>query len=157
MRHASFCKIPRILVLLTCCAVPASSVVADDSGTGRVTVSGISAGGYAAVQAHVALSSTISGAAAVAGGPYHCAEGNIVLALGRCISGAALEAAPLVEATRSAASAGAIDPVESLSTDRVWLFHGEPTMPRPELGPAVPARQPMPRNRPWSWLRREHA
>ncbi len=125
MRHASFCNISRILVLLTCCAVPASSVVADDSGTGRVTVSGISAGGYAAVQAHVALSSTISGAAAVAGGPYHCAEGNIVLALGRCISGAALEAAPLVEATRSAASAGAIDPVESLSTDRVWLFHGE--------------------------------
>lgn len=125
MRHVSFCKIPKILVFLACCAVPAASALAEDHGTGRVTVSGISAGGYAAVQAHVALSSTISGAAAVAGGPYHCAEGNIIHALGRCISGSALEAAPLVAATRAAASAGTIDPVESLHNDRVWLFHGK--------------------------------
>ena len=122
MRFANFCKISTILALSACSAGP--SVLADDNGTGRVTVSGISAGGYAAVQAHVALSSTISGAAAVASGPYHCAEGSIVYALGRCISGSALEAAPLVEATRSAADAGTIDPVESLSNARVWLFHG---------------------------------
>ncbi len=125
MRHAIFCKIPKILAIVACCAVPATSVLADDNGMGRVTVSGISAGGYAAVQAHVALSSTISGAAAVAAGPYHCAEGSIIHALGRCISGSALEAAPLIEATRSAAGAGTIDPVESLSNDRVWLFHGK--------------------------------
>ena len=102
MRTANFCTISTILALSACSAGP--SVLADDNGTGRVTVSGISAGGYAAVQAHVALSGTISGAAAVAGGPYHCAEGNIIHALGRCISGSALDAAPLVEATRSAAS-----------------------------------------------------
>ena len=123
MRTANFCKISTILALSACSAGP--SVLADDDGTGRVTVSGISAGGYAAVQAHVALSDTISGAAAVAGGPYHCAEGNIIHALGRCIGGAALDAAPLAEATRSAAGAGTIDPVASLSNDRVWLFHGE--------------------------------
>ena len=123
MRYAKFCKISTILALLAGSAVP--SACADDNDTGRVTVSGISAGGYAAVQAHVALSGTISGAAAVAGGPYHCAEGSIMHALGRCISGSALEAAPLVEATRSAAGAGTIDPVESLSNDRVWLFHGK--------------------------------
>lgn len=122
MRTANLCKISTILALSACSAGP--SVLADDDGTGRVTVSGISAGGYAAVQAHVALSDTISGAAAVAGGPYHCAEGNIIHALGRCISGAALDAAPLAEATRSAAGAGTIDPVASLSNDRVWLFHG---------------------------------
>ena len=125
MRHASFCNISRILAIMAFCAVPATSVLADDNCKGRVTVSGISAGGYAAVQAHVALSGTISGAAVVAGGPYHCAEGSIFHALGRCISGSALEAAPLVEATRSAASAGTIDPIESLSNDRVWLFHGK--------------------------------
>jgi len=124
MRYAIFCKIPKILAIMGCCAVPATSVLADNNDAGRVTVSGISSGGYAAVQAHVALSSTISGAAAVAGGPYHCADGNILHALGRCISGDALDAAPLVEATRAAASAGNIDPVESLSNDRVWLFHG---------------------------------
>ena len=123
MRTANFCTISTILALSACGAGP--SVLADDDGSGRVTISGISAGGYAAVQAHVALSDTISGAAAVAGGPYHCAEGNIIHALGRCISGAALDAAPLAEATRSAAGAGTIDPVASLSNDRVWLFHGK--------------------------------
>jgi poly(3-hydroxybutyrate) depolymerase len=124
MRHASFCGISGILAILACCAVPATNVLADDDCKGRVTVSGISAGGHAAVQAHVALSGTISGAAVIAGGPYHCAEGSIFKALGRCISGSDLEAAPLVEATRSAAKAGTIDPVDSLSNDRVWLFHG---------------------------------
>lgn len=101
------------------------SVLADEAGAGRVTVSGISSGGHAAVQMHVALSKTISGAAIVAGGPYHCAEGNILNALGRCISGVDLQVTPLVEATRAAAAAGTIDPVESLSDDRVWLFHGK--------------------------------
>ena len=86
MRHANTGKISSILALSFCSLVTGLNVVADDDRSGRVTVSGISSGAYAAVQAHVALSSTIAGAAAVAGGPYHCAEGNIVYALGRCIS-----------------------------------------------------------------------
>ena len=98
---------------------------ADEDTAGRITVSGISSGAYAAVQSHVALSSTISGAAAIAGGPYHCAEGNVMRALSHCISGTELDVAPLIEATRAAASAGTIDPVDSLSDDRVWIFHGQ--------------------------------
>jgi poly(3-hydroxybutyrate) depolymerase len=125
MRYVSYVNIARLLVLLAAGSVSVSGVLADENGAGRVTVSGISSGGHAAVQMHVALSKTISGAAVVAGGPYHCAEGNLLNALGRCISGAALEAAPLVEAARAAAIAGTIDPVESLSDDRVWLFHGK--------------------------------
>ena len=125
MRHANSNKIPRILTLLLCFAVPGFDAVAGEDNTGRITVSGMSAGAYAAVQAHVALSSTISGVAAVAGGPYYCAAGSLAHALGRCISGSDLDVAPLVEATRTAASAGTIDPVESMSDDRVWLFHGQ--------------------------------
>ncbi len=125
MRYANDFNIAGLLVLLAAGLLPVSSALADDNGAGRVTVSGISSGGHAAVQVHVALSSTVSGAAVVAGGPYHCAEGNLLHALGRCISGAALEVDPLVEATRAAAIAGTIDPVESLSDDRVWLFHGK--------------------------------
>ncbi len=125
MRHANTGKISSILALSFCSLATGLNVVADDDRSGRVTVSGISSGAYAAVQAHVALSSTIAGAAAVAGGPYHCAEGNIVYALGRCISGVDLDVTPLIEATRSAASAGTIDRVESLSSDHVWLFHGQ--------------------------------
>src|SRR5690606_13017004 len=43
----------------------------------RVSVSGISSGAYMAHQAHLAFSSTIDGAALVAGGPYGCARGDL--------------------------------------------------------------------------------
>lgn len=125
MRHVTVGRISGILALSVCSLAMGLQACADEAKTGRVTVSGISSGAYAAVQSHVALSNTISGAAAIAGGPYHCAEGNVMRALSHCISGAELDVAPLIEATRAAASAGTIDPVDSLSDDRVWIFHGK--------------------------------
>ena len=45
----------------------------------RVTVGGLSSGGFMAVQVHVALSSMFkAGASVFAGGPYGCAVGNVV-------------------------------------------------------------------------------
>lgn len=114
-----------ILALSGCSLTTGLNAIAEDGAPGRVTVSGISSGAYAAVQSHVALSSTISGAATIAGGPYHCAEGNVMKALGGCISGANLDVGPLIEATRAAADAGSIDEVSALADDRVWLFHGQ--------------------------------
>jgi poly(3-hydroxybutyrate) depolymerase len=40
-----------------------------------VTVSGISSGGYMAVQFQVAFSKLVKGAGILAAGPYDCAEG----------------------------------------------------------------------------------
>lgn len=45
---------------------------------GNTTVSGISAGGFMAVQFAVAFSASISGAGIFAGGPYWCAQDNLV-------------------------------------------------------------------------------
>lgn len=125
MRDASCFDIARTLALFVACYAVIPNALADDSPDRRVTVSGISSGGYAAVQTHIALSNTVSGAGIIAGGPYHCAEGSIVHALGRCISGEGLDVAHLVESTSAAALEGTIDPVESLADDRVWLFHGK--------------------------------
>src|SRR5512143_408122 len=52
--------------------LPALAVAAD--GT---TASGISSGGYMAVQFHVAHSRLIHGAAIFAAGPYYCAQGSV--------------------------------------------------------------------------------
>ena len=123
MQRVRISRMLGILVLSLLTTGPGA--VADDGPSGRVTVSGISSGAYAAVQSHIALSNTISGVAAIAGGPYHCAEGNIMQALGGCISGADLDVSPLIEATRTAANAGAIDPLDALTHHRVWLFHGQ--------------------------------
>jgi predicted esterase len=43
----------------------------------KTTVSGLSSGAYMAHQLHLAYSDRIAGAALLAGGPYHCAEGKL--------------------------------------------------------------------------------
>jgi len=92
----------------------------------ETTVSGLSSGGFMAVQLHVAFSATFrKGAATVAGGPFYCAEGSIVNATGRCMRhDSAIPVARLVDTTRSWAAAGSIDPVSHLAASKVYLFSG---------------------------------
>ena len=53
----------------------------------QTSVSGLSSGGFMAVQLHVGHSATFAkGAGIVAGGPFYCAEGSIVNATGRCMA-----------------------------------------------------------------------
>ncbi len=90
------------------------------------TVSGLSSGGYMAVQVHIAFSSMFNGSAIFAGGPYYCAEGNIMTAEYKCMK--TLEGLPdtasLISLTKSYAAAGKIDKVDNLKDDRVYLFSG---------------------------------
>lgn len=90
-----------------------------------VTVSGISAGGYMAVQFHVAYSGLVHGASAIAAGPYYCAGNSLIDALGRCMKGdSEIPTDELVSRTSQLALAGEIDPIAGLADDRVWIFHG---------------------------------
>ena len=50
----------------------------------KISVSGISSGGFMAHQFHVAHSENIMGAGIVAGGPYYCAGGTIFNAVQKC-------------------------------------------------------------------------
>ncbi|KPF69462.1 hypothetical protein IP84_06400 [beta proteobacterium AAP99] len=92
----------------------------------EVSVSGLSSGGFMAVQMHVAYSATFRrGAGVVAGGPYFCAEGSITNATGRCMQrSTAIPVSSLVSTTRTWAGNGSIDPVDNLSASRVYLFSG---------------------------------
>jgi hypothetical protein len=94
-----------------------------DALAGIVTVSGVSSGGYMAVQSQVALAGLVSGAAALAAGPYHCAAGSVATALGACLSGAGLDVARLLEFTKSKAASGEIAPLPQLAKSRVWIYH----------------------------------
>jgi hypothetical protein len=89
----------------------------------RITVSGVSAGGFMAVQSHIALADRIGGAGVVAGGPYHCAQGDVQVALSECMTGEGLDIGPLVGFTNEASAAGDIAPVAELDSARVWIFH----------------------------------
>lgn len=110
-----------VLFLLAGCQ---SALKKSDSAPGaRWTVSGLSAGGYMATQLHVTHSARISGAAALAAGPYDCAQASIARALGPCLTGSELGSASSETLARSRSSAAEVDDLTNLRNDPVWLFH----------------------------------
>ncbi len=93
--------------------------------TSQTTVSGASSGGYMAVQLHVAYSSRFAkGVAAVAGGPYNCAENSVVNALTRCFGKAPIPVDALVDTTKKWAGDNAIDPTSAMANSKVYIFSG---------------------------------
>ncbi|MEL7311845.1 MAG: hypothetical protein AAFN07_10065, partial [Pseudomonadota bacterium] len=104
-----------VLVVIAGCAAPRSP---------SVTLSGVSSGGYMALQMQVAFSDRIAGAAAVAAGPYDCAKGNILNALGPCIKGPPPSSEDTLELMRARQADGSIAPVTRLKGRPIWLFHG---------------------------------
>jgi poly(3-hydroxybutyrate) depolymerase len=90
-----------------------------------VTVSGLSAGGFMAVQLHVALSSLVHGAGVFAGGPFYCAQNSLSEALGTCMKGDGdIDPDALVAMTSQLALDEEIDPIANLHDDRAFIFHG---------------------------------
>src|SRR5262245_36558086 len=93
------------------------------------TVSGISSGGFMAVQLHVAHSSSVKGAGVLAGGPFYCAQGNLWVALNNCTRPTSWAPVPAVELLKTDAEilarAQLIDPLANLASARVWLFVGK--------------------------------
>jgi poly(3-hydroxybutyrate) depolymerase len=106
-------------------ADPLPAYAADPKGT---TVSGISSGGYMAVQFHVAHSATVTGAGVLAAGPYYCAQGSVWTAYHNCMTPGTWTPLPSLLVLKSAAevlaAGGAIDPTSHLASARVWLFSG---------------------------------
>lgn len=99
----------------------------------ETSVSGLSSGGYMAVQFHVAHSAFVKGAGVVAGGPYFCAKDdqNVATSVCSCTgllgcqpSQAAQSVPDLIQRTNQFAQQGAIDPTSNLGASRVWLFAG---------------------------------
>lgn len=94
----------------------------------RTTVSGLSSGAYMAHQVHVAYSDRVAGAALIAGGPYHCAQGALQTALSHCMTPFASkgpDVAALARHAADAAKAGTIAPLSGLAGDRVLILHGK--------------------------------
>ncbi len=93
-----------------------------------ITASGLSSGGYMAVQLHVAHSARISGVGVLAGGPYYCEQDSLFTALYNCMQPGlwtpVTASALLKSETDALASRGAIDPTTNLARSRAWLFTG---------------------------------
>jgi hypothetical protein len=116
----------KYLVLLFACIVLVSggklpSYKVDISET---RVSGLSAGGFMAVQMHFAFSKYIKAAAVFAGGPYYCAQGQLIKATMNCMMMPNVDVDALLEQADYYEYNGLIDPVAEIKGDKVFLFSG---------------------------------
>jgi hypothetical protein len=94
-----------------------------DLDPSRITVSGVSSGGFMAVQLHVAYSSVFNGAASLAGGIYECSKGDVGRSQNVCMSGPQnIVAKDHVEIAKARALAGEIDDLNNIANDRVAVF-----------------------------------
>lgn len=102
--------------------VAAASVKTGDD----VTVSGLSSGAFMAVQMHVADAETIRGVGVFAGGPYYCAEGQMVKALTTCMSmGTGINISGIKSKISDYRKSKKIDSSEeALANSRVFIFAG---------------------------------
>lgn len=110
----------------------------------ETSVSGISSGAYMAGQFQFAHGRLVVGAAIIAGGPYGCAESlysdlfggpgaafmNVSKAVSGCMQNAmAIWGVPnpslLADKARKRAEQERIDPIDSVTSDRVYLFSGQ--------------------------------
>jgi len=129
-----------VLVVVFVCLCSGSSLPVLNAPIQNTTVSGLSSGGYMAVQMHIAYSSIISGAGIFAGGPYNCAQGNVDIALYPCMK--AKPDPPDVDSsisvTNTRSQSGEIDDISNLADDRVYMFSGtDDTTVRPPVMDAL--------------------
>lgn len=93
----------------------------------RVTVSGISAGGFMANQMHIAHSSLIDGAAMLASGPFFCSRGNVLSALGECMNRPhnIPNGSSFFNMAKNFEDLGLIDSLSNLKDDKVFILSGK--------------------------------
>jgi hypothetical protein len=104
----------------------------------QTSVSGLSSGGFMAVQFGVAYSSILKGAGIVAGGPYYCARGDVGTATRKCsctglnvfpfsfcqVAPGGTNVKQLIAITEQNAKEGSIDPTANLAGQKIWMFSG---------------------------------
>ncbi|SAL37677.1 extracellular catalytic domain type 2 short-chain-length polyhydroxyalkanoate depolymerase [Caballeronia telluris] len=115
-----------------------------DIDVSQTSVSGLSSGGFMAVQLGVAYSSIVKGVGVVAGGPYYCAQGSIAIATTQCsctiqpaslcaVTPTSADVPALVAKTKAFAASRLIDDAANIGGQRVIMISGasDATVPRP--------------------------
>jgi len=115
-------------ILITTNSLAAEPLASYSIELKETSVSGISSGAYMADQFHVAFSSSLKGAGIIAGGPYNCAEGSLLSALGRCMKPSFFSGPPdgaeLADNARKLAEKKVIDDLSYLKDNNIYIFSG---------------------------------
>ena len=131
--HASICATSVLLLTVVSSPTAAQTVSLPSYNVdiNQTSVSGLSAGGYMAVQFDVAFSSMLRGAGIIAGGPFYCAQGSVLTATSTCscapfgcFGQSSTNVAQLIAITDRDAGRGRIDATGNLARHKIWLFSG---------------------------------
>ena len=134
-----------ILVLSSHVSAQVASLPAFNVDIKETSVSGVSSGGFMAVQFDVAYSTILRGAGIIAGGPYFCAHGNVNTATTICsctgvaffcqVAPGATNVPALIKITDQNANDGAIDATSNLVNHKIWMFSGtaDTLVPQPVM------------------------
>jgi poly(3-hydroxybutyrate) depolymerase len=133
-----------LLLLVACSESAAPPLPKLGARLDQTSVSGLSSGAYMAGQFQMAHGEIVVGAALIAGGPYGCAESAFaglmpgpaaaIVNFNKAVAGCMRDtmrylgvpdAAWLAEKARRRAEAGEIDPIATLTDDRVYLYTGQ--------------------------------
>ena len=116
-----------VLLLSACAERPGPELPSLKLDPQRVGVVGFSSGAIMAQQLHLAYSDHLAGAVLLSGPPYQCAEGDLDLALSRCLkAGATLpDSKELSNRIVQRAAGGDLAPLSGLIGDRVLVMHGK--------------------------------
>ncbi len=91
----------------------------------KTMASGVSSGGYEAVQLQIAYAKSFHGSAIFAAGPYYCAEDSETIALDDCTENYGPTELPTLEQeTINTAAYGYNDPISYIKGQKSWLFSG---------------------------------
>jgi poly(3-hydroxybutyrate) depolymerase len=119
-----------LLTTVLLCATTAAAAVLPlpkyNVSVNDVSVSGFSSGGDMAVQMHFAYSKTIKkGAGVIAGAPYYCSQGNIVISVAACMLDTMPRNLPYLQSVVSTWSRnGYIDPTSNMAGSKVFMLSG---------------------------------
>ncbi len=108
---------------------------AHNAAIAESSISGVSSGGFMAVQFATAWSSIVKGVGVIAGGPYFCAEataadimsaymGPILRATGPCMIGPPPDLSRFTREADEKAKSGGIDATRNLAGQKIYIFHG---------------------------------
>lgn len=137
--------LPALLLGVAARAQQAQLVTLPAMKAGQVSVSGLSSGGYMAVQFEVAYSASVVGAGVIAGGPYFCSQGSVISATTVCsctsplfscrVQAGGTRIAELIAVTDQFAAGGAIDPPAGMARHKIWLLSGraDTVVPQPVM------------------------
>ncbi|MBU0749406.1 MAG: prolyl oligopeptidase family serine peptidase, partial [Gammaproteobacteria bacterium] len=126
----TFPRFSRILIaaaataLASGVALGATPLAQYNIDTSKISVSGLSSGGFMANQLGVAYSSTFMGVGIFAAGPYMCAGHNNYTACMYNANISASQQTTMQNSINSFSSAGTIDNKSNLASQKIYIFTG---------------------------------